>query len=68
MLWPDMGFAVFVVVGIVLPAVGGSAGGATLFSTGHRWAAAGVWLGTLVAVAAMGLFTLWSYGMHSSGM
>jgi hypothetical protein len=65
---PDLGVAGFVVVGILLPAVGTSAGGATLLSSGHRWAAAGVWLGTLVAVAGVGLFTLWNYGMQTSGM
>jgi hypothetical protein len=67
-LWPDMGFAVFVVVGILLPATVSSAGGATLVSTGHRWAGAGVWLGTLVAVATLGVFTLWNYGVQTSGM
>jgi hypothetical protein len=68
MMWPDMGVVAFVVVGILLPTVGSSAGGATLFSSGHRWAAAGMWLGTLVAVAALGLFTVWNYGMQTSGM
>jgi hypothetical protein len=27
-----------------------------------------VWLGTLVAVAALTLFTVWNYGMQTSGM
>jgi hypothetical protein len=68
MVWPDLGVAGFAVVGILLPALGTSAGGATLLSSGHRWAAAGVWLGTLVAVAALTLFTVWNYGMQTSGM
>lgn len=65
---PELGVAGFVVIGILLPAVLSSAGGATLFSGGHRWAGAGMWLGTLVAVAALGLLTVWNYGMQTAGM